>query len=112
MTNIFEVLEIICLFLNVASLVIISIGWLTCADYYYSISKFMDGLPLFLHTTTSFSISITSIIVGLVSNGIGKEPYFHLAYVTIVLLAIVSTFCYSKIIVLRQYFAYKRGRDL
>jgi len=112
MTNIFEVLELVCLFLNIASLVVIGIGWLTCADYYYSSAKFAEGLPLFMHVLFSIGISIASIVIGLTFDGFGKAPYVHLGYFTIVLIITLAIFIHGKIMDLRQYFADKRGRRI
>lgn len=111
MTNFFEVLELICLFMNVASLIVIGIGWLTCADYYYKLSTFADGLPLFMHSLFSITISIASIVIDLtVGSSIGSAPYVNTGYWIIVLIIITSVFLGNKIMDLRQYFASKRGR--
>lgn len=111
MTNFFEVLELICLFMNVASLIVIGIGWLTCADYYYKLSTFADGLPLFMHSMFSICISIATVVIGLiVGSSIGSAPYVNIGYWSIVLIVITSIFLGNKIMVLRQYFASKRGR--
>lgn len=110
MTNIFEVLELISLFLNIASLVVICIGWLTCADYYYKLNDYQDGLPLFMHMMFSLAISIASIVIGLSFNGIGNAPYVNLSYISGLIFIIIAVFVCNKIIDLRQYFANKRGR--
>lgn len=110
MTNIFEVLELICLFLNVSSLVVIGIGWLTCADYYYKMCEVADGVPLFVHSLLSSAFSIATVVVGLTINGIGKPPYANLAYWICLLTCIIGIFVCNKILLLREYFANKRGR--
>lgn len=110
MTDIFEVLELISLFLNIASLVIVCIGWLTCADYYYKLTDYQDGLPLFMHMMFSVAISIASIAIGLSFNGIGTAPYVNFSYICCLIFIILAVFVCNKIIELRQYFATKRGR--
>lgn len=110
MTNIFEVLEIICLLFNISSLIVIGIGWLTCADYYYTCAKFWDGFALFMHSLASTSISIASIFIGLTIGSFGEEPYVNLGYYCVIVLSTVLYVAANKIVDIRQYFANKRGR--
>lgn len=110
MTNLFEVLELICSFLNIASLVVICVGWLTCSDYYYKITSFNDGMPLVMHIEFGSAISIPTILIGIAFDGFGKAPYINMGYVLLILIIIFFIFSYTKILKLRQYFANKRGR--
>lgn len=87
------------------------VGWLTCSDYYYKITKFGDGFPAFIHTFFTCFLSFTIGVGYFVTGNFFIPPvYLNFIYWAALSLFLILQIFVSYVLDLRQYFANKRGR--
>jgi hypothetical protein len=109
----FDVLAVLCFVMGLSTVVIMSIGWLTCADYYFKIVKIGDGLPAFLTTIWSVVLLIMIVVGYFIVGDLFIAPlYINMILWIIVILSTLCVVIFEYLAKCRQYFANKRGRRI
>lgn len=100
--------------MNASTLIILFVGWLTHADYYYKIHSFLTDVGLFVHCMLTSMITFIGL-VGLLVNDTTKDLYgamifanglYFVAWLVFVIMIIVANYITN----LHNYFGKKRGR--
>lgn len=102
--------------LNLSSLVVLSVGWLTHANYYYKFYEIVDEVGIFLHSLFTAILGFFGII-GYFLDDRMRSPSLFDAIITInglygvaIIVIVVLGYLYGYIMSIHQYFGAKRGR--
>lgn len=100
--------------LNLSTLVVLFVGWLTHANYYYKLYETVDDVAIFVHSLFTAIFGFIGIIGYLVDDS--KPRLFDAIislnglYVAAILLVIVLGYLQGYIMKVHNYFGNKRGR--
>jgi hypothetical protein len=97
---------------NLITAIVLSVGWLTCANYYFKVRLYIDEIGVgifimfviiisFMLFCSSYSYNDTMSIGVLSTNAL---------LIAAVSLLVLTNWLFNSVISLRSYFANKRGR--
>ena len=105
-----DMFTLFCYGFSITNLVIISVGWLTCTNYYFKLDSIGDGIPLVMHTVFMVIITVIGSIVVFADQLLNPVLYLNMGYWSLWIVCTLIVLVVNKIIDIRYYFAKKRGR--
>lgn len=114
--NVLYNIAVLLFVLNVSTLVVLFVGWLTHANYYYKLYETVDDIGIFLHSLFTGILGFMGIIGYFVDDRIGRPSLFdgvitiNGLYAVAIVVVIVLGHLQGYIMKIHQYFGEKRGR--
>ncbi|AFC21985.1 membrane protein [Cronobacter phage vB_CsaM_GAP32] len=103
-----------CYLLNASSVIVLFIGWLTHAGYYYKLMNKVDEILFSALMITNLCVIFAGVIVYIIDNSYDKTEFkmicmMNAFIVLCVLVCIVVKYVIGFVLKLHNYFGEKRG---